>query len=199
MKNLTSILTFSALLLGLILAAIWFIESNGNSRFEPALTVLGLFATLTGIFAERLASDYDRKRELLLALHREFVKNEQILKDAQFNLDPERLDRPIVFPRLIMSVTETAIASGVFEEQKYRNLFYLLNEWRDTVNAFNRRLDITELRTFINPSLEEIRSFYRGLLRSGKIAEAISLNSRIANELKSKCLKGVSVSAIRSS
>jgi hypothetical protein len=199
MKNLTSILTFSALLLGLILSAIWFLESNGNSRFEPALTVLGLFATLTGIFAERLASDYDRKRELLLALHREFVKNEQILKDAQFNLNPDRLDQPIVFPRLIMSVTETAIASGVFEEQKYRYLFSLLNEWRDTVNAFNRRLDITELRTFINPSLEEIRSFYRGLLRSGKIAEAISLNSCIANELKSKCLKGVSVSAIRSS
>jgi hypothetical protein len=64
-----------------------------------------------------------------------------------------------------MSVTETAIASGVFEEQKYRYLFSLLNEWRDTVNAFNRRLDITELRTFINPSLEEIRSFYRGLQR----------------------------------
>jgi hypothetical protein len=199
MRNLISILTFSALLVGLILAAIWFLASTGNSRFEPALTVLGLFATLTGIFAERQASDYERKRELLLALYWEFVKNEEILKNSQFNLEPDRLEQPIVFPRLIMSVTETAIASGIFEEQKYRNLFSLLNQWRDTVNAFNRRLDITELRTFTNPSLEEIRSFYRGLVNSGKIAEAKSLNSCIANELRSKCLKGVSVSAIKSS
>lgn len=199
MKNLTSILTFSALLIGLILAVIWFLESKGNSRFEPALTVLGLFATLTGIFAERLASDYERKRELLLALYREFVKNEEILTNSQFNLDPDILAQPIVFPRLIMSVTETAIVSGVFEEQKYRELFYLLNEWRDSVNAFNRRLDITELRTFTNPSLQEIRSFYRGLISSRKIPEAIQLNNRIANELSSKYLKGVSVSGIRSS
>ena len=191
MRNITRILTFSTLLFGLILAFSWFLVSKEDSRFEPALTVLGLFGTLTGIFAERQASEYERKRELSLALYWEFVKNEEILKNSQFNLDPENLERPIVFPRLIISVTETAIASGVFQEQKYRYLFSLLNQWRDTVNTFNRRLDITELRTFTNPSLLEIRSFYRGLVNSGKIAEAITLNNCIANDLKSKYLKGV--------
>nr|WP_292782417.1 L-histidine N(alpha)-methyltransferase [Nostoc sp. NMS9] len=71
--------------------------------------------------------------------------------------------RPIVFPRLIISVTETAIASDVFAERQDRELFSLLHQWRHTANEFNRRLDITELRTFTNLSPQEIRSLYEAL------------------------------------
>jgi hypothetical protein len=197
-KNLVNTLTFFALFLGLILAAIWLLRSEADSRFEPALTVLGLFATLTGIFAERQASDYERKRELLLAFYGELVKNKEILQDSQFNLQPDQLEMPVVFPRLISSVTETAIASGVFEEQKYREVFSYLNKWRDTVNAFNHRLYITELRTFTNPVSGEIRSFYRGLINSGQIDEALQLNRIIADNLRLKYLKGISVGTLNS-
>ena len=195
-KNPVSYLTFSILFLGLLLSAIWLFKSDGDSRFEPALTVLGLFATITGIFAERLASERERKIELLLALYGECIKNLEVLKDNRFKLNPDRLNGPIVFPRLIASVSEAAIISGIFEEKSYRDVFSYLHAWRDISSEFNHRLDITELITFINPSQTEMRSFYVGLITSGKIDEAMQLSENAAYTLKAKYLKHVDVAVL---
>lgn len=189
MKNIVSFITFSALVSGLVLAFIWFIaDPNPDYRFEPALTAIGLLATLTGIFAERWASVKEERRVLLLALYREFQNNKIILSDSRFHLDIDSIEHPVVYPRLIMSVTETAIASGVFSESKYRDFFWLLHQWRDIVNEFNRRLDITELRTFVDPSPEEIREFYRALRESNNFNDAVDFIYRILDILKSKHL-----------
>ncbi|MGD1857983.1 MAG: hypothetical protein ACFB2W_27415 [Leptolyngbyaceae cyanobacterium] len=158
--------------------------------------MLGLFATITGIFAERLASVYERKRELLLAFYGECIKNSEILKNRSFNLDPDKVNGPIVFPRLIVSVSEAAIISGAFEEAKYREISSYIYEWRDTANEFNHRLDITELITFTNPSSIEPRSFYVELISSGKIDEAIELNQIITHSLKTKYLRQLDTTSL---
>lgn len=190
MKNIVSFVTLCSLVSGLILAITWLIvDSQKNNIFEPALTAIGLLATLTGIFAERWASIKEERRVLLLALYREFQGNKAILSDTRFHQDINTIEHPVVYPRLIMSVTETAIASGVFAERKYRDLFWLLHQWRDIVNEFNRRLDITELRTFVDPSPNEVREFYVALRESNSFHDAVDFISRISNILKSKHLK----------
>lgn len=189
MKNLVSLITFCSLVSGLILAIIWFlVDSKKDNIFEPALTAIGLLATLTGIFAERWASVKEERKILLLGLYREFQKNKAILLDSRFHLNIDSIEHPVVYPRLIMSVTETAIASGVFAESKYRDLFWQLHQWHDIVNEFNRRLDITELRTFVEPSPPEIREFYRALRESNSFSNAVDYISHISDVLKSKHL-----------
>ncbi len=194
MKNWVTLVTFVPLISGLLLATFWWTK---NRDFEPALTVLGLLASITGIFAERWASANEKQRELLIALVYEFGANTAILADSRFQQNSHDSGQPVVFPRLVMSVTETALASGTFAERRYRELFLLLHQWRDTVNEFNRRLDITELRTFMNPSPQEIRSFYRALRESNSFKEAVNLTNHVDDILKTKYLKSMSVTEMR--
>ena len=188
MKNLVTFITFFPLLLGFILAAVWWTQAE---TFEPLLTGLGLLATITGIFGERWASANEKRIEFLRALLNECRSNDVILSDSRFNPNSHKPGRPIVFPRLIISVTETAIASDVFAERQDRELFSLLHQWRHTANEFNRRLDITELRTFTNLSPQEIRSLYEALQESKEFNDAVNLTQHITTFLKSKYPKGV--------
>lgn len=189
MKSLVTLITFFPLLLGFILATVWWTREPND--FEPLLTALGLLATITGIFGERLASAIEKRRELLRALLNECISNVTILSDGRFNPNLHKQGRPIVFPRLMMSVTETAIVSGVFAERKDRELFSLLHQWRHTVNEFNHRLDITELRTFTNLSPQEIHSLYEALQESKEFNDALTLTKHLATVLKSKYPKGI--------
>lgn len=188
MKNLVTFITFLPLLLGFILAGVWWTQAGS---FEPLLTGLGLLATITGIFGERWASANEKRIEFLRALLNECSSNDVILSDSRFNPNSHKPGRPIVFPRLIISVTETAIASDVFAERQDRELFSLLHQWRHTANEFNRRLDITELRTFTNLSPQEIRSLYEALQESKEFNDALNLTQHITTFLKSKYPKGV--------
>jgi hypothetical protein len=192
MKSLVTFITFFPLLLGFIIAIKWWTQDLNN--FEPLLTSLGLLATITGIFGERLASAIEKRRELLRALLNECISNNEILSNDRFNSNLHKQGRPIVFPRLIMSVTETAIISGVFAERKDRELFSLLHQWRHTVTEFNRRLDITELRTFTNLSPQEIHSLYQALQESKEFNDAGNLTTQLADVLKSKYPKGIGAS-----
>lgn len=183
MKNLVTFVTFFPLILGFILAIVWW---STEKDFEPLLTTLGLLATITGIFGERWATANEKRTELLRALLNERSSNAEILADSRFQANSHRLGRPLVFPRLIMSVNETVIASGVFAERQDSELFLLLHQWRHTVNEFNRRLDITELRTFTNLSSPEILSLYEALQESKEFHDAVTLNEHITDVLKSK-------------
>jgi hypothetical protein len=188
MKSLVTFITFFPLLLGFILAAIWWTK---EPNFESLLTGLGLLATITGIFGERWASANEKRIEFLRALLNECSSNVVILSDKRFDPNSHKPGRPIVFPRLIISVTETAIASGVFAERQDRDLFSLLHRWRHTANEFNRRLDITELRTFTNLSPQEICLLYEALQESKEFNEALGLTKHMATVLKSKYPRGI--------
>ncbi|WP_448266602.1 hypothetical protein [Nostoc sp. DSM 114159] len=194
MKNLVSFITFFPLLLGFILAAVWWTKDEKN--LEPILTGLGLLATVTGIFGERWASANEKRIEFLRALLNECRSNDVILSDERFNPNSHKPGRPIVFPRLIISVTETAIASNVFAERQDRELFSLIHQWRHTANEFNRRLDITELRTFTNLSAQEIRLLYEALQQSKEFNDALNLTQHITTFLQSKYPKGSSDSEV---
>ncbi|MEH2222969.1 hypothetical protein [Nostoc sp.] len=91
---------------------------------------------------------------------------------------------------MLYSINEYAIASNVFAERQDRELFSLIYQLWHTATEFNRRLDITELRTFTNLSPQEIRSLYEALQESKEFNDALNLTQHITTFLKSKYPKG---------
>ena len=157
MRSLIAIFTFGALVAALLLSIMWFwSQPDADSRFEPALTFLVLSATITGIFVERWAGATERRQELLRGLFTELESNAKILGDPRFSPIREHQKRPKVYPRLLISTVDAVIGSNVLADHKDRRLLQMLHEWRDRVSEFNHRLDITELRTFTNPSKDEL-------------------------------------------
>ena len=157
MRNAVVVVTFGFLGLGLLAAIGWFISSP---EFEPLITTLALLATVTALVVERLVSVRERRHELLYSLVHELFLNRNILIDPRFNLDNPPDGEPRVYPRLHVSTLETAIASGAFTASRDRKLFKWMHRWKQRAGEFNRRLDLSELRTFMNPSAEEIEAFH---------------------------------------
>jgi len=178
MRHIIVRVTFVSLLLAFLIAIAWFIYSPD---FEPALTSIALIATIMGLFIDRWLANRERRQELLHALAHELYTNLQVLADPVFHPDIEPRKVPTVYPRLFVATLETVIASGAFIENRDRRLFQLMHSWQERAKDFNRRLDITELRTFTNPSEDEI-SRVRNTLTSGKV---LSETKRVLQELSS--------------
>jgi hypothetical protein len=165
MRHYIVIATFILLVVACLLAVAWFFSSPD---FEPALTSVALIATITGLFIDRWLAAKERRQELLYSLAHELYMNLQVLSDPLFQADAKPRKRPDVYPRLYIAILETTIAAGAFIEHRDRRLFQLMHLWRQRAAEFNHRLDITELRTFMNPTSDEITTF-RNILTRGVI------------------------------
>ena len=86
------------------------------------------------------------RNRLLYSLAGELYVNINILQDRKFQQLNADAGATIVYPRLLRTVLDESIASGVFVHAHDRDLFQMLHTWSEIVNEFNRRLDITELR-----------------------------------------------------
>jgi hypothetical protein len=71
--------------------------------------------------------------------------------------------KPRVYPRLPVSATDAALTSGALANQSDEDLLRRLRNWRDEVNGFNRRLELTEIRIFTSGLPTEIADFERAL------------------------------------
>jgi hypothetical protein len=157
--------TFLALGFALVIGIAWFAVSPPGQRWEPAVNTLALLAGITGIFAERWASERERRDQAVNSIRTELGHNRGILADEAFSQDPARLGRRRVYPRLMVSAVDSAFASGALSPRRDADLIDLLHRWRATVNAVNRRLDLTETLTFSTTSVEEVAQFNRALHR----------------------------------
>jgi hypothetical protein len=155
--------TFAALAVALLLGVGWFFDSPSGQRFEPAVNTLALLAGLTGIFAERWAAERERRNQAVSSIATELRHNRELLADAAFR--PIELDRRRVYPRLMVSAVDSAVDSGALSPRRDGELIDTLHRWRSTVNAVNRRLDLTESLTFTTTSATEIEQFNRALHR----------------------------------
>lgn len=153
--------TFAGLAAAIGLSIGWAVVADG-SRLEALAQTLGLLAALTGIAAERFATERQRRRLVLLALADELSKNQAIIADLRLTLGGTSRRR--VYPRLLVSAADGAITSGVLAGRN-RNLFAALHEWRNEVIDFNRRLDLTEMLTFLQGTPDTIRDFEQALAR----------------------------------
>jgi hypothetical protein len=155
--------TFAALAVAALLGVAWFFDSPSGQRFEPAVNTLALIAGLSGIFAERWAAERERRHQAVSSIAIELRHNRDLLDDVAFQ--PTELDRRRVYPRLMVSAVDSAFASGALSPRRDGELIEALHRWRATVNAVNRRLDLTESLTFATTSADEIEQFNRALHR----------------------------------
>ncbi|WP_406048159.1 hypothetical protein [Kribbella sp. NBC_00889] len=162
-RTVVTALSHGLLGLAFSLGVIWFFWPE-NSRWEPAVNSLTLVAGLTGIFVERLTAEAERRTEVLRAVADELEENKRLLNDERFSAATPTTRQ--VYPRLVVSAVDLALVSGALGLHRDSELVGLLHRWRDTVNLFNRRLDLTEISTFSNSiSSEELAAFHRALHR----------------------------------
>jgi hypothetical protein len=158
-------MTFGSLAIAGLIGVVWFFSVSGTSRFEPAISSLGLLAGLTGILAERRATARERRYLTLITLADELNKNQSSLNNLDYALRHELAPKPRVYPRLAVSAVDAALVSGALTKAGDTPLLRSLHEWRDEVNSFNRRLDLTEMRIFATGRREEVIEFEQVLHR----------------------------------
>jgi hypothetical protein len=172
--------TFAGLAGAIGLSIGWAILADG-ARLEAVIQTLGLLAALTGIAAERLAAERQRRRLAQFALADELSKNQAIIADLRLTLGGTSRRR--VYPRLLISAADGAITSGVLAGGN-RHLFALLHEWRNEVTDFNRRLDLTEMLTFLQGTPDIIRDFEQALARDdGRLHRVADLLANLLDHL----------------
>lgn len=164
-SSLIAIATFGSVTVSGVISIVWLITAHGASRFEPAVSGLGLLGGLAGILAERRATVRERRQLMLLTLVDELRRDTEILDDPQF-FAARTVPTPRVYPRLPVSATDAALISGALAEPTDAGLLGRLHNWRDEVNGFNRRLELTENRIFTAGVTAEIADFERTLHRS---------------------------------
>ncbi len=164
-SSLIAAFTFSSVAFSAVISIVWFITTSGTAMFEPAVQMFGLLGGLTGVLAERRAAARERRHLALVTLVDELRRDTAILDDSQFAPSKET-PRPRVYPRLPVSATDAALTSGALAERGDDELLRILHNWRDEVNGFNRRLELTEIRVFTSENPAEIAEFERALHRS---------------------------------
>jgi hypothetical protein len=164
-SSLIALTTYSSVAISATISITWFFTASGTSRFEPAVQTLGLLAGLTGILAERRAVTRERRHLALVTLVEELQRIISILGDPQFAPSKET-PRLRVYPRLPVSATDAALISGALARRGDDDLLRRLHDWRDEVNGFNRRLELTEIRLCTYGVPAEIEEFEQALHRS---------------------------------
>jgi hypothetical protein len=134
--------TYALLATAFVLGVLWFVLP-GEPRWEPAVNSLTLVAGMTGLIVERLSSEAERHAQVLAAIRRELERNRAALADNEFARAAEGRPRA-VFARLAVSAVDAALVSGALDRRRDTALVTALHRWRDTVQGFNRRLDLTE-------------------------------------------------------
>jgi hypothetical protein len=172
LRRLATVTTFAGLAGAVGASLTWALVADGQARLEPAIQTLALVAAITGIVAERFAAQRQRRRQALATLTGELLANRVILDELLATLSGAHAARRRVYPRLAVSAAEGAIASGALTDE--RELLTRLHKWHNGVTDFNRRLDLTEMLTFLQDAPEAIRSFEEALSRHGGRAHRIS-------------------------
>jgi hypothetical protein len=172
-SSLIAVATFSSVALSAVISIVWFITTSGASRFEPTVQLFGLLGGLTGVLAERRAAARERRHLALVTLMDELRGDTAILDGPGFAPSKE-MPRPRVYPRLPVSATDAALTSGALAKRSDDVLLRRLHSWRDEVNGFNWRLELTEIRVFTSGIPAEVAEFERVLYCSDGYLNQIS-------------------------
>jgi hypothetical protein len=168
-------LTCSSLLASLGLSCFWFASVHGGARYEPAVNGLLVFAAVVGLFAEPLVSAQQERELTLRAVRAELLQNAKILTDQRFAGDRPGAAGPKVYPRLGISAVEHALVSGGLARLHDADLVNTLHAWRNDVNDFNRRLELTEQLAFAAVGSGGLpQQFEAALHRTDGLFEAIT-------------------------
>ena len=167
-SSLIALATFGSVGAAALISVVWFAASSGGDLFEPAVGLLGILGGLTGILAERRAAANDRRKAIRATLLDELNRTATLLSGATFDTPHVQ-----VYPRLPLSAVDAALTSGVLLEPSDTELLNQLHQWRDEVNGFHRRLELTETRVFAAGATHDATDLHRALHREGGYLEHI--------------------------
>jgi hypothetical protein len=177
-SSLIAVATFGCVGVAAAVSLVWFWGAAGDGHFEPAVALLGMLGGLTGILAERRAAAQDKRTAVLAALADELARAEDVLADPVFAPADGAPPAPHVYPRLPVSATDAALASGALTDHGDADLVNRLHRWRDEVNGVNRRLELTEVRLFGAGAAHEAEDFDRALHRDGGYLDHVRAHLR---------------------
>ena len=160
--SLISKITISGAACVVVLDVVWFFAVSGGSRFPPAAQVFGLLGSLNGLFLGRRIAAWEGRDRALVSLVEELRKDKSILAAPEY-APSEETPRPPVYTRLLVSATNAALTSGALAERSNDELLQRLHRWRDDVNDFNRRLELTEFHCLSSGDPIEIAKFEHAL------------------------------------
>lgn len=172
LRRLAAVATFASLAGALGASLAQALATHGGARLESASQMLTVIAALTGIAAERFAAQRQRRQQAMATLTGELLTNRVILNEMLSTLGGANAARRRVYPRLVVSAAESAIASGALAGDPA--LLARLHEWHNAVADFNRRLDLTEMLTFLQGDPGAVHSFERALSQDGGRGQRIS-------------------------
>lgn len=185
LRRLATVTTFAGLIGAFGASLTWMLVADGPARLQPTAQALALVAALTGIVAERYAAQQQRRRQALTTLTGELLANRAILDEMLSVLGGPHAVRRRVYPRLLVSATDGTIAFGALTGDA--DLLARLHDWRNQVLDFNRRLDLTEMLTFLQGTPEEIHSFGLALSREdGRVRRISQLLNDVLDFLDQK-------------
>jgi hypothetical protein len=166
-----TVLTFAALAVAMALGVSWFVVSPPGGRWEPAVNSLALLAGITGIFAERWASQREHRNQAIESIRLEMARNRETLDGEAFSATNARGRR--VYPRLVQSAVDSALSSGALSPHRDAELIDLLHRWRTAVASVNRRLELTEMLVFTSASDEKAAEFHSALHAPGGFFQGV--------------------------
>ncbi|WP_157436484.1 hypothetical protein [Actinospica robiniae] len=143
MRLAVRLITFG-LLFALFAEAVWWCFVPNSALLQPVNAVLAVAAAIFAIPADRLAAAADQRKQTLMALRHEIVRNTGLLAEArQLALAPTYGQ---IYPRLAHSAMSPAILFSALNHGRDRRVLELALEWQSIAFDLNRRLEMTELR-----------------------------------------------------
>jgi len=137
------VITFG-ILFALLAESVWWCFVPNSAVMQPLNASLAVTAAIFGIPADRLAAAAAQRRQALLALRHDLLRNRTLLTEAR-----ELAQNPShgqVYPRLILGALDTAVLLNALSPSRDQNVLNLVLDWRGIAFDLNRRLEMTELR-----------------------------------------------------
>ncbi|MFC8799388.1 hypothetical protein ACFT2C_16760 [Promicromonospora sp. NPDC057138] len=142
-----AVVTYALLGIAFVLGILWILDVG--PEWEPWVNSLTLLAGVTGLVVERQNAETERRSEVVASVVFELQQNRAIVERRLAGLRTGGERALSVSPRLALSAVDAALASGVLSRAPDSALVEKLHPWRERVQGYNWRRDLTEFELML--------------------------------------------------
>ncbi|MFI6425574.1 hypothetical protein [Promicromonospora sp. NPDC050880] len=142
-----AVVTYALLGVAFVLGILWILGIG--PEWEPWVNSLTLLAGVTGLVVERQNAETERRSEVVGSVGFELQQNRAVVERRLAGLRTGGARALSVSPRLALSAVDAALASGVLSRSPDRALVEKLHRWREHVQGYNWRRDLTEFELML--------------------------------------------------
>lgn len=146
-RVIVAVVTYALLGIAFVLGILWIL--GVGPEWEPWVNSLTLLAGVTGLIVERQNAETERRSEVVASVVFELQQNRAIVERRLAGLRTGGNRALSVSPRLALSAVDAALASGVLSRTPDSPLVGQLHRWREQVQGYNWRRDLTEFELML--------------------------------------------------